>query len=173
LDFKVGEVWQEIISELMVDNITPIRSDRDALREVQQIIGAKSEAVKRHQLEILEREQASEQEDEQACYEQIRSNYKQWEQQNDSRINFISKTSDYETLQMAKQKQSSLAEKSRREPPSSAGMVEHNTLLRMLTTTVHSGRHINIPLSETPPPMGRDITSPHKVLPAISPRASR
>jgi hypothetical protein len=46
----VGEVWEEIIAELMLDNITPIKSDREALREIQTIIAAKSEAVKRHQV---------------------------------------------------------------------------------------------------------------------------
>ena len=46
----MGEVWEEIIAELMLDNITPIKSDRQALREIQTIIAAKSEAVKRHQV---------------------------------------------------------------------------------------------------------------------------
>ena len=55
-------------------------------------------------------------------------------------------------------------------PRRTTGTVEHNTLLKMLTTTVHSGRHINVPLSDSP-----SLTSPHKVLPAISPtrRAER
>ena len=34
----------------MLDNITPIKSDREALKEIQTIIAAKSEAVKRHQV---------------------------------------------------------------------------------------------------------------------------
>jgi len=167
LDFKVGEVWEEIIAELMLDNITPIKSDREALREIQTIIAAKSEAVKRHQMEILERESRVELEEEQACYEQIKFNFKQWELQNASRINFINKTSDYETLQISKQRQSALAEKSKQDPPGIRDTVEHSTLLKMLTTTVHSGRHINVPLSDNP-----TIASPHKVLPAISPTRS-
>ncbi|XP_063682904.1 cilia- and flagella-associated protein 69-like isoform X2 [Bolinopsis microptera] len=167
LDFKVGEVWEEIIAELMLDNITPIKSDREALREIQTIIAAKSEAVKRHQMEILDRESRVELEDEQACYEQIKFNFKQWEQQNASRINFINKTSDYETLQISKQRQSALAEKSKQDPPGIRDTVEHNTLLKMLTTTVHSGRHINVPLSDNP-----NLVSPHKVLPGISPTRS-
>ncbi|KAL5260959.1 hypothetical protein ACHWQZ_G006859 [Mnemiopsis leidyi] len=167
LDFKVGEVWEEIIAELMLDNITPIKSDREALKEIQTIIAAKSEAVRRHQMEILERESMVELEEEQMCYQQIKFNFKQWEQQNASRINFINKTSDYETLQMSKQRQSALAEKSKQEPPGIRDTVEHSTLLKMLTTTVHSGRHINVPLSDKP-----SIVSPHKVLPAISPTRS-
>ena len=42
-------------------------------------------------MEILDRESRVELEDEQACYEQIKFNFKQWEQQNASRINFINK----------------------------------------------------------------------------------
>ena len=52
LDFKVGEVWEEIIAELMLDNITPIKSDREALKQIQTVIAAKSEAVKRHQVHL-------------------------------------------------------------------------------------------------------------------------
>merc|ERR1719210_1875190 len=83
-------------------------------------------------------------------WQQIKFNFKQWEQQNASRINFINKTSDYETLQMSKQRQSALAEKSKQDPPGIRDTVEHSTLLKMLTTTVHSGRHINVPLSDNP-----------------------
>lgn len=42
-------------------------------------------------MEILERESRVELEEEQACYQQIKFNFKQWEQQNASRINFINK----------------------------------------------------------------------------------
>ena len=52
LDFKVGEVWEEVIAELMVDNIIPIKSDREALQEIQGVISAKSEAVRRHQVRV-------------------------------------------------------------------------------------------------------------------------
>ena len=45
-------MWEEIIAELMVDNVTPIKSDREALKEVQTIISAKSEAVKLHQVRV-------------------------------------------------------------------------------------------------------------------------
>ena len=37
----------------MLDNITPIKSDREALKEIQTIIAAKSEAVKRHQVRAV------------------------------------------------------------------------------------------------------------------------
>ena len=37
----------------MLDNITPIKSDREALKEIQTIIAAKSEAVKRHQVGVV------------------------------------------------------------------------------------------------------------------------
>lgn len=42
-------------------------------------------------MEILERESMVELEEEQMCYQQIKFNFKQWEQQNASRINFINK----------------------------------------------------------------------------------
>ena len=38
----------------MLDNITPIKSDREALKEIQTIIAAKSEAVKRHQVRAVQ-----------------------------------------------------------------------------------------------------------------------
>lgn len=47
-------MWEEIIAELMLDNITPIKSDREALKEIQTIIAAKSEAVRRHQVGTAE-----------------------------------------------------------------------------------------------------------------------
>lgn len=163
LDFKVGEVWEEVMQELITDNITPIKSDREALKQIKDIVFAKSEAVRRNQLNILEAEQQNELDEEKMCYIQIKSNFRQREQQNASRIDFINKTSDYETLQISKQRQSALAERSRTAVTGDPG-VEHNTLLKMLTSTVHSGRHINVPLSD--PPIS--IQSPFRPLPAIN-----
>jgi len=39
----------------------------------------------------LEKEKEVELAEEKACYQQIKFNFKQWEQQNTSRINFINK----------------------------------------------------------------------------------
>lgn len=163
LDFKVGEVWEEVMQELIADNITPIKTDREALKQIKDIVFAKSEAVRRNQLNILEAEQQNELDEEKKCYIQIKSNFRQKEQQNASRIDFINKTSDYETLQISKQRQSALAERSRTAVTGDPG-IEHNTLLKMLTSTVHSGRHINVPLSDSP----ISIKSPFRPLPSIN-----
>ena len=161
LDFKAGEIWQEIAREIEVDNIVPIQSDQNGLAEIKEIILAKNEAVRRHQHEILESRACELYEMEQLCYQEIKSNFKQWELQESKRLDFMNRTSDFEALQLSKEKKTLLAEKSRPEIPISPG-VEHETLLKMLTTTVHSGRHINVPLSDNP-----SVTSPHPILPAI------
>ncbi|KAJ3088135.1 hypothetical protein HK102_009483 [Quaeritorhiza haematococci] len=52
LDFKIGEVWQEIATELHFENIKPVSLDQICIETSQQVIEEKAKAVQMKQMEL-------------------------------------------------------------------------------------------------------------------------
>jgi hypothetical protein len=53
LDFKVGEVWEEISDELDHEGIRPVSPDMECIHTAKHVIVEKSQAVRARQLELL------------------------------------------------------------------------------------------------------------------------
>ncbi|CAH2282348.1 cilia- and flagella-associated 69 [Pelobates cultripes] len=143
LDFKVGEVWREIREELKAENIKPVTSDQEVLDVIAKATENISKTVASHQTEIIENQQQTELQEEQQTYAEMKSNNKQIELVMKSWDNFLSRTSNYESLKKAKRLQEKSIESSRpKARPKNA--IIHSTQIPHLNTTVASGRLVTV-----------------------------
>ncbi|KAJ0003495.1 hypothetical protein NQD34_008593, partial [Periophthalmus magnuspinnatus] len=98
LDFKVGEVWDEISAELAHEGIRPITPDRQSLEAICQISEDKAKRVMEKQSSIQQRQEKENLSQEQLMYTEIKSHQKQQELVKKSWNDYVSKTSNYEIL---------------------------------------------------------------------------
>ncbi|TKS88854.1 Cilia- and flagella-associated protein 69 [Collichthys lucidus] len=98
LDFKVGEVWEEINRELSLDGVRPITPDEEALSVICKIAEDTARRVAAEQNSILERQEKEDLGEEELMYTEIKSHWKQQELRAKSWENYLSKTSNYEIL---------------------------------------------------------------------------
>ncbi|XP_075886424.1 cilia- and flagella-associated protein 69 isoform X2 [Nelusetta ayraudi] len=102
LDFKVGEVWQEIKRELDLDGVRPISPDAEALFSICRISGDTAVSVTQEQSSILEQQNKEEIGKEEHMYKEIKTRNKQQKLLDKTWENYISKTSSFETLKEVK-----------------------------------------------------------------------
>ncbi|XP_044149807.1 cilia- and flagella-associated protein 69 [Bufo gargarizans] len=143
LDFKVGEVWAEIRSELKAENIRPVTSDQEALDVIERAAENISKLVAAHQTEMIENHQQMELLEEQQKYTEIKVNHKQQEIVMKSWDNFLSRTSNYEALKKAKRLQEKSIESSRPKARPQ-NITIHSTQIPNLNTTVACGPVITV-----------------------------
>ncbi|KAJ3409452.1 hypothetical protein CcCBS67573_g01272 [Chytriomyces confervae] len=68
LDFKIGQVWEEISQELEYEGIRPISPDLDCIKTATQVIVDKARAIKQKQNEIIQRKTECENHEEDEFY---------------------------------------------------------------------------------------------------------
>ncbi|KAK5618216.1 hypothetical protein CRENBAI_020842 [Crenichthys baileyi] len=102
LDFKVGEVWNEICSELILDGVKPIRSDQEALRSICKTSEETARKLMEDQTRILEEQEEEEIREEMLIYKEMKSRQKQQEIEAKSWDRYISRTSNYNILKEEK-----------------------------------------------------------------------
>ncbi|CAL9690745.1 unnamed protein product [Knipowitschia caucasica] len=102
LDFKVGEVWEEVCAELVHDDIRPITPDRESLERICKISEESAKGVMEEQRSLLQRREAEELQQEQLLYTEIKSHWKQQELVKKSWSHYVSRTSNYEVLKEVK-----------------------------------------------------------------------
>ncbi|KAM6899608.1 cilia- and flagella-associated protein 69 [Xenentodon cancila] len=102
LDFKVGEVWDELSKELTLDGVRPISPDQDALSAICKISEDTAKRVMEEQSSILEQQQQQDRSEEMLVYTEIKSLQKQQELTAKSWDHFLSKTSNYKILKEEK-----------------------------------------------------------------------
>ncbi|XP_047239897.1 cilia- and flagella-associated protein 69-like isoform X2 [Girardinichthys multiradiatus] len=102
LDFKVGEVWNEICSELILDGVKPIRSDQEALRSICKTSEETARRLMEDQTRILEEQEEEEIREEMLIYKEMKSRQKQQEIEAKSWDRYISRTSNYNILKEEK-----------------------------------------------------------------------
>ncbi|XP_055013409.1 cilia- and flagella-associated protein 69-like [Boleophthalmus pectinirostris] len=102
LDFKVGEVWDEVSAELTHVDIRPITPDRENLETICQISEDKAKRVMEEQSSLLQRQEKENLTQEQLMYTEIKSHRKQQELVQKSWNDYVSKTSNYEVLKEVK-----------------------------------------------------------------------
>ncbi|XP_071378837.1 cilia- and flagella-associated protein 69-like [Centroberyx affinis] len=99
LDFKVGEVWEEISRELALDGVRPVSPDQQALDSICKMAEDTARRVAAEQSSILQRQQQDDISQEKLLYTEIKSHWKQQELTAKSWDRYVSKTSDYKILQ--------------------------------------------------------------------------
>ncbi|XP_031151527.1 cilia- and flagella-associated protein 69 isoform X2 [Sander lucioperca] len=116
LDFKVGEVWEEISRELSLDGVTPISPDKEALSVICKIAEDTARRVAAEQNRILELQEKEDISEEELMYTEIKSHWKQRELTAKSWDSYVSKTSNYEILKEVKAQREKYLESSRPNP---------------------------------------------------------
>ncbi|XP_041867237.1 cilia- and flagella-associated protein 69-like isoform X2 [Melanotaenia boesemani] len=102
LDFKVGEVWEEISRELSLDGVRPISPDEEALSTIQRISEDTARRIMAEQRSILEQQQEEDISEEKLVYREMKSRLRQQELTSKSWNKYVSKTSNYEILKEEK-----------------------------------------------------------------------
>ncbi|NXY91075.1 CFA69 protein, partial [Alcedo cyanopectus] len=134
IDFKVGEVCDELCEELK-EEFRPVSSDREALEVFSQVSEDTGGRVAALQNEILEGQHHQEKQEEENTYTKIRAVHKQREMVNKSWENFLARTSNYEALKKAKRLQVKAIKASRSKSETQKGTF-HSTDIKGLNTTV-------------------------------------
>nr|ACD77179.1 hypothetical protein [Sorex araneus] len=143
LDFKIGEIWNEIYEEIKLENLRPITTDRKLLESITTASENIGKMVATLQSEMIESQLRQDMQNEQKVYSKIHATHKQRELANKSWENFVARTSNAKTLKKAKRLQEKAIESSRyNERPPNA--VFHRTDIKGLNTTVPSGRVVTV-----------------------------
>ncbi|XP_032807696.1 cilia- and flagella-associated protein 69 isoform X1 [Petromyzon marinus] len=141
MDFKVGEVWQEMEAELREEGVRPTTPDRDALETIARATGEVVAGVARIQAAILEESQEQELQDERQFYAEIKANHQQEEAAIKSWNHYVARTSNYEMLKEA-QRELKQSIDSSRPGEDQPGPKPHSTTVPGLTTTTFAGRRV-------------------------------
>ncbi|PVD30636.1 hypothetical protein C0Q70_09909 [Pomacea canaliculata] len=148
LDFKIGEVWTEIMKELEMENVRPVTPDAEAMEAISRAIEERAQIVAATQAELLEAQRNQDILDEQEFYAEIRENHRQAEKRESDFAAFTLRVSSISHLKAAKKRQELSIDASRIQPKYRDIDHFHDTTLHTLRTTVFSGKHVKV---ETPP----------------------
>ncbi|XP_054619061.1 cilia- and flagella-associated protein 69-like isoform X2 [Dunckerocampus dactyliophorus] len=110
LDFKVGEVWDEIGRELSLEGVRPVTPDQETLRVARQVARRTAEAVAAEQEDGLRWEAETAGREEELAYEEMKSHWKQRQLTAKSWSDFVCRTSNYDTLKEIKEQRHKYAE---------------------------------------------------------------
>ncbi|XP_074235492.1 cilia- and flagella-associated protein 69 isoform X2 [Saimiri boliviensis] len=143
LDFKIGEIWNEIYEEIKLEKLRPVTTDKNALEAITTASENIGKMVASLQSEIIESQARQDVQNEQKVYAKIQATHKQRELANKSWENFLARTSNAKTLKKVKRLQEKAIEASRyRERPQNA--IFHPTDIKGLNTTVPSGGVVTV-----------------------------
>ncbi|XP_006636196.2 cilia- and flagella-associated protein 69 [Lepisosteus oculatus] len=148
LDFKVGEVWNEISRELEVERVRPVTPDKVALEMIAKSSEDMAKTVAALQTSMLEHQQQQDLLDEQQMYAEIRSNHKQQDLDVKSWEDFVAKTSNHAVLKVAKQLQEKFIESSKLKIKHQDAIF-HPTQITGLQTTNFCGRLVTVDSTPT------------------------
>ncbi|XP_076984736.1 cilia- and flagella-associated protein 69 isoform X2 [Tamandua tetradactyla] len=143
LDFKIGEIWNEIYEEIKLEKLRPITADSKNLEAIITASENIGKMVASLQSEMIESQARQDVQNEQKAYAKIQATNKQKELANKSWQNFLARTSNAKTLKKAKRLQEKAIESSRyNERPQNA--IFHRTDIKGLNTTVPIGRVVTV-----------------------------
>ncbi|XP_041322133.1 cilia- and flagella-associated protein 69 [Pyrgilauda ruficollis] len=133
IDFKIGEVWSEISSEIK-EEFRPVTSDEKALKLISEVSENTGRMVLALQTAVLERQHHEEIQEEKKTYKEIQATRIQRDLTNKSWENFLARTSNYEALKKAKMLQNKLIEASKYDAEFQ-NRTEHSTDIPKLQVT--------------------------------------
>ncbi|XP_058152997.1 cilia- and flagella-associated protein 69 isoform X3 [Dasypus novemcinctus] len=143
LDFKIGEIWNEIHEEIKLEKLRPVTADSKNLEAIVTASENIGKMVASLQSEMIESQARQDVQTEQKVYAKIQATNKQRELANKSWQNFLARTSNAKTLKKAKRLQEKAIESSRyHERPQNA--IFHRTDIKGLNTTVSFGRVVTV-----------------------------
>ncbi|XP_048949493.1 cilia- and flagella-associated protein 69 isoform X3 [Canis lupus baileyi] len=143
LDFKIGEIWNEIYEEIKLEKLRPVTTDKKILEAITTASENIGKMVASLQSEMIESQAHQDVQSEQKVYTKIQATHKQRELATKSWENFLARTSNAKALKKAKRLQEKAIESSRysEHPPNA---VFHRTDIKGLNTTVPSGRVVTV-----------------------------
>ena len=144
MDLKLGEVWTEVISELQMEGVRPVTPDMEAIEAISRGIEERAQIVCGTQIELLEAQQNQDVLDEQEFYAEIRENYRQKEKQLSDFTDFVARTSNFQLLKAAKERQKLSVDASRIQNNYRERDSFHETDLQQLHTTTFCGKTIDV-----------------------------
>uniref|UniRef100_A0A8C2QPV8 Cilia and flagella associated protein 69 n=1 Tax=Cricetulus griseus TaxID=10029 RepID=A0A8C2QPV8_CRIGR len=148
LDFKIGEIWNEICEEIKLEQLKLVTSDKMSLESITAATENIGKMVATLQSEMIESQARQDVQNEQRVYAKIQATHKQRELANKSWENFLARTSNAKTLKKAKALQEKAIESSKySERPQNA--LFHQTVIKGLNTTVPSGRVVTVESTPT------------------------
>ncbi|XP_031795838.1 cilia- and flagella-associated protein 69 [Sarcophilus harrisii] len=137
LDFKTGEIWNEINEELKVERFRPISTDKEILDSITVASENIGKMVATLQNEMVESQRSQDIQSEQKAYTKLRATHRQKDMANKSWAKFLSRTSNAKALKKAKKLQEKAIESSRpKEYPQNA--IIHPTDIKGLNITESS-----------------------------------
>ncbi|XP_035613554.1 cilia- and flagella-associated protein 69-like isoform X2 [Oncorhynchus keta] len=143
LDFKVGEVWDEISKELSLEGVRPVTPDEEALDTIAKMTEDTARRVITQQSSMLEQRDKEDVSEEKRMYTEISSNWKQQELTAQSWEHFVAKTSNYKILKETKEHQERSIDSSR--PKSKhKETIFHPTQIHGLQITNFCGRVMTV-----------------------------
>uniref|UniRef100_A0A2K6EMU9 Cilia and flagella associated protein 69 n=1 Tax=Propithecus coquereli TaxID=379532 RepID=A0A2K6EMU9_PROCO len=143
LDFKIGEIWNEIYEEIKLEKLRPVSTDTKILEAITTASENIGKMVASLQSEMIESQARQDVQNEQKVYAKIQATRKQRELANKSWENFVARTSNAKTLKKAKRLQEKAIESSRcSKRPQNA--ILHQTDIKGLNTTVPSGPVVTV-----------------------------
>lgn len=148
MDFKMGEVWTEILSELDQEHVRPTTPDLEAVEAISRAIDNRAEIVAGTQQELLEAQHSQDVLNEQEFYAEIRENHRQKEKQLNDFSDYVARTSNYDLLKAAKERQEYSIEASRIPNEYKKSNFFHETDVSNIQTTTFSSR--NVAINSTP-----------------------
>ncbi|CAF0835162.1 unnamed protein product [Adineta ricciae] len=145
LDFKMGEVWQEIVTELDIEGVKLIAPDGEATDTIMRATEERGLAVVATQNYILEQYHKQDIQIEKVFYNDIVQNHVYKEKQTDAWKSFVARTSKYPLLVAAKDYQNQAIRQSRPEEKDYSGYhTVHNLEIPNLSITAFPGRYLHI-----------------------------
>lgn len=144
LDFKLGEVWSELMQELQTERIRPVTPDQEALEAISRTIEDRAEHVSQVQRELLDAQSQQDLIEEQQFYNEIRENHRQKEKAIKDFNEYVARTSNYVLLKAAKERQELSIDASRVATNYKDSDTFHGTDLPNLTSTAFSGRYVSV-----------------------------
>ncbi|XP_043729025.1 cilia- and flagella-associated protein 69 isoform X3 [Cervus elaphus] len=143
LDFKIGEIWNEIYEEIKLEKLRPVTTDKKILESITAASENIGKMVVSLQSEMIESQARQDVQNEQKVYAKIQATHKQRELANKSWENFLARTSNAKTLKKARRLQEKAIESSRygERPPNA---IFHRTDIKGLNATVPSGGVVTV-----------------------------
>jgi len=142
-DFKVSEVWNEIINELEHDNIKLIDADGEAAETIKQAQSERARGIQNLQDQLKEAKMMQDKQDEQNLFEKIREKYRQSGRMIQRWHEYIERTSNYDKLLQAKKNMGRQINQSKIRSKNARKTIQHKNRLELNTTTFQ-GRRITI-----------------------------
>lgn len=145
LDFKLGEVFKEINSELKIDNIQPIPPDQEALDTILRAADDRVLTVNINQQHMANTYKQQEFMQEKEFYYEIKKNFGFKEKRMQEWNDYVARVSKYSVLMSNKEKQMAAIDDSRQpERESSVYQTIHNLEIPNLAVTAFAGQYIAI-----------------------------